>query len=88
MYMYILRASCLTSDTNADKESPGSQHVEHPNGLPVPVGSSCQSGENDKDNSRHHQRVGARPVISEETKDELSDNRSDKGDVRNELEGG
>jgi hypothetical protein len=86
--MYILGASCPTSDTDTDKESPGSQHVKHANGLPVPVGSSCQSGEDDEDNSRHHQRVGARPVISEETKDELSDNRSDKGDVGNEFEGG
>ncbi|KAI6749504.1 hypothetical protein HG530_014918 [Fusarium avenaceum] len=42
----------------------------------------------DEDNSRHHQRVGTRPVISEETKDELSDHGSDKGNVGNELEGG
>lgn len=76
-----------TSNANANKESPGSQHVEHANRLAVPVGASGQSSEDNEDDGGHEQRVGARPEIGQEAKKQLSNDGADKGNVGDILAG-
>lgn len=76
-----------TSNANTDKESPGSQHVEHANRLAVPVRASGQGSKDDEDDGGHEQRVGARPAIGQEAKEELSNDGADKGNVGHILAG-
>lgn len=53
----------------------------------MPVRPSCQSSENDENNSRDHEGIGSRPMISKETKDQLANDCSSEGDIRNVFEG-
>lgn len=53
----------------------------------MPVRPSCQSSEDDENNSRDHESIGSRPMISKETKDKLANDCSSEGDVRDVFEG-
>lgn len=77
----------LTSDTNTDKESPSSEHVEHANRVAFVVRAGRQCGEDDEDNGRDEQRVGARPVVRKEAEQQLANDDACKGNVGNVLGG-
>lgn len=76
-----------TSNTNADKESPSSQHVEHADSIAVVVGTSGQGGKDNEDDGGNKQRVGARPAISQEAEEQLAHDSANKGNVGNILAG-
>lgn len=76
-----------TSNANTDKESPSGQHVEHANRVAMVVRASSQSSEDNQDDGGHEQRVGTRPAIGQEAKEQLSNDGADKGNVRHILAG-
>lgn len=46
-----------------------------------------QRSEDDEDDGGHEQRVGARPAVGQEAKEQLADDGADKGNVRDILAG-
>lgn len=94
MYYYMLfwydqsNSKTHTSNTNTHKEAPGSQHVEHAHSIAVIVRARGQRRKDDEDDGGHEQRVGARPAVGQEAKEELADDGADKGNVRDILGGG
>lgn len=76
-----------TSDADTDKEAPCRQDVEHAHGIAHPVRARGEGGEDDEDNGGEGQRVGARPVVGEEAKEQLADDDAGKSDAGDILEG-
>lgn len=76
-----------TSNTDADKESPGGQHVEHADGVAMPVGAGGEGGEDDEDGGGGDEGVGSRPVVRGEAKDELAEDGAGKGDAGDDALG-
>lgn len=76
-----------TSNADTDKEPPGSQHVEHANGIAMVVGASSQGCKDNEDSGGHQQRIVARPAIGQEAKQQLSNDSASKGNVGHVLAG-
>lgn len=63
--------STPTSNADTNEESPGGKHVEHADGIPMPVGASSECGEDDEDGRGGYERMRSGPVVRGEAKDEL-----------------
>ena len=77
-----------TSNTDTDEKAPGRQHVEHADRLALPVRAGGEGGKDDEDDGGEEERVGARPVVGEEAKDELADDDAGERDAADVLLGG
>lgn len=82
-----LALATLTSNTDTDEESPGGKHVEHADGVPMPVGASGECGEDDEDCCGGDERMRSRPVVRGETKDELTENCAGERDAGDDAFG-
>lgn len=70
-----------TSNADTDKESPGSQNIEHANGVAMIVGTGRKRSEDDEDNGGQQEGVVTRPAIGEVAEDELADDSASKGNI-------
>lgn len=77
----------LATNTDTDKEAPGNKHVEHADGVAMPVGTGSQSSEDNQNDGRYNQRVGAGPMVSEKAEEELANDGAGKRNGGQDLFG-
>lgn len=76
-----------TSDTDAYKETPGGQYIKHANRVAAVVGRRGEGCKDDENNSRYDERVGSRPAVGKEAKQQLANDGTSKRNVSNILGG-
>lgn len=77
----------FASYSDTDKEAPRREHVEHAVCGTFIVGAGRERREDDEDNGRQEERVGARPAVGEVAEEQLADDDAGKGDGGDILRG-